>query len=94
MEKSGPVIDGIKYKPIKIKVEKEGESANSWLLVSITEGKNREVKKIMGDLGLKVTRLIRVGFGPFHLGNLGTGMIKEIPMKTLKELVGNKVVLE
>ncbi len=94
LEKSGPIIDGIKYKPIKIKVEKEGESANSWLLVSITEGKNREVKNIMGELGLKVTRLIRIGFGPFHLGNLESGMVKEVPMKTLKELVGNKVRLE
>ena len=94
LEKNGPVIDGIKYKPVKIVVEKEGESTNSWLKVSINEGKNREVKNIMKDLGLEVTRLIRVGFGPFHLGNLGTGMLKEVPMKNLKELIGNNVRLE
>jgi len=93
LSKSGVVIDGIKYKPIKITVDKEGERANSWLKVSITEGKNREVKKIMEDLGLKVTRLIRTGFGPFHLGNLETGALKEVSMKNLKELIGDKVKL-
>lgn len=92
--KDGVVIDGMKYKPIKIIVEKEGERANSWLKVSITEGKNREVKNIMAELGLQVTRLIRTGFGPFHLGNLETGMVKEVPMKTLKEVIGNNVSLE
>ena len=92
--KHGPIINGIKYKPVKIKVEKEGESSNSWLQVSINEGKNREVKNIMGDLGLTVTRLIRTGFGPFHLGKLETGMIKEVPMKNLQELIGNNVKLQ
>ena len=94
LSNNGPVIDGIKYKPVKIVVEKEGESTNSWLRVSINEGKNREVKNIMKDLGLEVTRLIRTGFGPFHLGNLESGMIKEVPMKTLKELIGNNIKLE
>ena len=94
LSKHGPIINGIKYKPLKIKVEKEGESANSWLQVSITEGKNREVKNIMGDLGLTVTRLIRTGFGPFHLGKLESGMLKEIPMKNLQELIGNNIKLQ
>ena len=88
------IIDGIKYIPTKFVVDKEGDGANSWLKVSITEGKNREVKNILGELGLKVTRLIRTGFGPFHLGNLEVGMIKEVPMKTLKEVIGDNIVLE
>lgn len=92
--KSGPTINGIKYKPVKIIVEKEGESTNSWLRVSITEGKNREVKNIMGDLGLKVTRLIRTGFGPFHLGGLESGRVKEIPFKNIVAAIGDKVRLE
>ena len=94
LSKHGPIINGVKYKPLKIKVEKEGESANSWLQVSITEGKNREVKNIMGDLGLTVTRLIRTGFGPFHLGKLESGMLKEVPMKNLEELIGNNIKLQ
>ncbi|MDD2840084.1 MAG: pseudouridine synthase [Rickettsiales bacterium] len=92
--RDGITVAGMRYKPIKIVVEKEGESANSWLKVSITEGKNREVKNIMAELGLQVTRLIRTGFGPFHLGNLETGMIKEVPMENLKEAIGNNVDLD
>ncbi|HSQ97474.1 MAG TPA: pseudouridine synthase [Rickettsiales bacterium] len=92
--KEGVSINGIKYKPIKIIVEKEGESANSWLKVSINEGKNREVKNIMAELGLKVTRLIRTGFGPFHLGNLESGLLKEVPTKTLKDVIGNNIDLD
>ena len=93
--KNGITANGIKYKPLKIVVENESEGkANSWLKVSITEGKNREVKNIMAELGLKVTRLIRTSFGPFHLGNLETGMLKEVPTKVLKEAIGNNVNLD
>lgn len=91
---NGVIIDGIKYKPVRIEVEKEGERANSWLKVSVQEGKNREIKNIMGELGLKVTRLIRTGFGPFQLGSLGVGELKEVPMKVLKELIGENVALQ
>ncbi len=93
LAKNGPIIDGIKYKPLKIKVEKEGDSANSWLQVSLTEGKNREIKNIMSDLGLNVTRLIRTGFGPFHLGKLDTGFVKEATSKALQDAIGNNVDL-
>ena len=94
LSKNGPVIDGIKYKPVKIIVEKESEErANSWLKVSITEGKNREVKKIMENLGLQVTRLIRTGFGPFHLGNLETGIAREIPHDNIVAAIGDNVNL-
>ena len=48
----------------------------------------------MGDLGLTVTRLIRTGFGPFHLGKLESGMLKEVPMKNLQELIGNNIKLQ
>ena len=48
----------------------------------------------MAELGLKVTRLIRTSFGPFHLGNLETGMLKEVPTKVLKEAIGNNVNLD
>lgn len=92
--KDGVSINGMRYKPVKIIVEKEGERANSWLRVSITEGKNREIKNIMAELGLQVTRLIRTGFGPFHLGNLESGMVKEVPMKTLQDVIGTNVDLD
>ena len=55
----------------------------SWASVSLKEGKNREVKRLMEHLGLKVARLIRVQFGPFHLGHLAEGAVEEIPARSL-----------
>ena len=94
IEKYGLTINKIKYKPIKIKIESESESANSWLSVVITEGKNREIKNIMKELGLEVTRLIRVSFGPFKLGKIAKNELVEVPFKDLKELFQDKVKLE
>jgi 23S rRNA pseudouridine2605 synthase len=82
-------IDGVNYGSIKIELEKEG--ANSWLKISLTEGKNREIKKVLQYFGLEVNRLIRISFGPFILGNLATGKIREIPRKTLKDTLGKLI---
>ena len=94
LEKSGVVVNGIKYKPMKKYNEKEGKGTNSWLRISLTEGKNREIKNIMSELGLQVTRLIRISFGPFQLGNLPSSNVVEIPFKTIKELVKNEINLD
>lgn len=93
LAKKGVVIDGIKYAPMKISIEKESDTTNTWLKVVITEGKNREVRKIMEYLRLRVVKLIRVSFGPFHLGNLPKGMVKIVSKKALQAAVGNKVKL-
>jgi len=86
----GVTISGIRYEAVKIEIEKgKEEGANHWLAVSIREGKNREVRKIMDHLGLEVTRLIRVAFGPFPLGKLPRGGIEEIPRRVLRESLGN-----
>jgi radical SAM superfamily enzyme YgiQ (UPF0313 family) len=63
--------------------------ANIWLSVSIREGKNREVRKAMEHIGLQVTRLIRVSFGPFQLGKLPRGGVEEVPRRVLRESLGN-----
>ena len=84
-------IDGIKYGPIKIVVEKDTGTTNKWLKITINEGKNREVRKIMEYYGLKVMKLIRISFGPFHLGSLPLGAIKPVSSKALKESIGNKI---
>lgn len=80
-------IDGIKYGSIKIELEKEG-SFNSWLKVTLKEGKNREIKKVIEHFGLQVNSLIRISFGPFHLGNLAVGQIKTVDNKVLKSFLG------
>lgn len=82
----GVTVKGIRYAPCQIEVERE-QGTNTWVLMTLTEGKNREIRRLMAFFGLPVTRLIRVSYGPFQLGNLPAGAVREIPAKTLKELI-------
>lgn len=88
--KDGVEIDGVRYGPVRASLD-QTQGGNQWITVSITEGKNREIRKLMEHLGLKVNRLIRVAYGPFQLGKLGKGAIEEIPTKQLKEQLGRKL---
>ena len=85
----GVIIDGIEYGPVKAEIESK-QGANTWLTVALTEGKNREIRKIMKYLGLEVSRLIRLSYGPFQLGSLKKGEVKEVSQKVLKEQLGAK----
>ena len=86
---NGVTISGIQYEPVKIAIEESKEDAtNKWLAVTIKEGKNREVRKIMEHLDLQVTRLIRTAFGPFPLGKLPRGAIEEVPKRVLRDSLG------
>ncbi|HBS35973.1 MAG TPA: pseudouridine synthase [Parvularcula sp.] len=85
----GVTIDGVVYKPIRASLD-QTRGANVWITASITEGKNREIRKVMEHLGLTVNRLIRTAFGPFQLGGLETGAVEEVPSKQLKEQLGAK----
>lgn len=78
----GVEIEGIKYAPAKIKFE-SSKNMNHWLLISITEGKNREVRKLLEYSGLTVNRLIRTSYGIFELGKLPVGKTIQIPQKLL-----------
>jgi len=83
----GIEVDGVRYGSIHAKLE-QGERANVWIAVSLTEGKNREVRRVFEAIGLKVNRLIRIGYGPFQLGNLEDGKVEEISPRILKEQLG------
>lgn len=85
--KRGIKIEGVFYKAANIEIEREREF-NSWLKISLQEGKNQEVKKLMEYVGLQVNRLIRTSFGPFHLGKLPIGAVQEISKNTLQESLG------
>jgi 23S rRNA pseudouridine2605 synthase len=82
----GAVVEGVKYGPIDAAVDAKSGS-NTWLSVSLNEGRNREVRKVMAHLELQVTRLIRVAYGPFQLGNLARGEVDEITGKVLREQI-------
>ncbi len=82
--KKGLVVDGIRYKGIEAALDKK-QGDNVWIEVSLTEGKNREVRNIMKALGLEVNRLIRISYGPFHLGQLPKKSVMEIKTSVLKD---------
>src|SRR5258706_14923054 len=83
----GVTLDGVRYGPVMAELER-AKGSYAWAMISLKEGKNREVKRLMEHLGLKVARLIRVSFGPFHLGHLPEGAVDEIPGKVWREQLG------
>jgi 23S rRNA pseudouridine2605 synthase len=84
--KDGLVVEGVAYGPIEAELER-GSGSNVWIRVSITEGKNREVRRVLEHLGLKVNRLIRVSYGPFELGELEAGGVQEVPARQVHRLL-------
>ena len=84
----GCTVDGVRYGPIAAAIDGEKKGANTWLVVSLREGKNREVRRVLEHLGLRVNRLIRTSYGPFQLGALKRGEVDKVPDKVLKEQLG------
>ncbi|MGA9546998.1 MAG: pseudouridine synthase [Rhodomicrobium sp.] len=87
---AGLRTDGVNYGPIEATLERE-KGDNVWITLSIREGKNREVRRIMEHLGLSVNRLIRVSFGPFTLGDIEPGQIEEVKTSVLKDQLGPRL---
>jgi 23S rRNA pseudouridine2605 synthase len=84
---TGATIAGVTYGPIIADIERS-KGVYSWATLSLKEGKNREVKRVMESLGLKVARLIRIAYGPFQLGQLAEGAVEEIPAKLWRPQLG------
>lgn len=80
----GVVVDGVAYGPIETIIDRT-VGYNSWLTVGLREGKNREVRRVFEWLGLPVSRLIRVAYGPFQLGKLERGAVEEVPRRVLRD---------
>lgn len=89
--RQGVTVEGIHYGPIEAQLDRV-QGSNLWLTFAIREGKNREVRRVLGELGLTVTRLIRVSFGPFQLGELAAGEIEEVRTRVLREQLGARLV--
>jgi 23S rRNA pseudouridine2605 synthase len=83
----GVTVDGVKYGPVIADLDRS-KGAYAWAQVSLKEGKNREVKRLMEHLGCKVARLIRTQYGPFHLGHLEEGAVEEIPARLWRQHLG------
>ncbi len=82
----GVTVAGERYGPIEAGLDSR-KGDNCWLTIALKEGRNREVRRVMAHLGLEVSRLIRVAYGPFQLGNLARGEVAEVPAKVLREQV-------
>jgi 23S rRNA pseudouridine2605 synthase len=87
--KDGITVEGVRYGGIDAKLER-AQGANAWINVALSEGKNREVRRVLEALGLKVNRLIRTSYGPFQLGALAPGAVEEIPRRVLRDQLGLK----
>lgn len=88
--KKGKEIEGIQYGPATAQLDKV-QGANCWITISLKEGKNREVKKLLASLGLKVNRLLRLSYGPFALGELKPGELDEIDPQVVADQLGAKM---
>jgi 23S rRNA pseudouridine2605 synthase len=96
--KDGTTIEGVRYGPIEARLDKAQDKAgggrNVWITVTLSEGKNREVRKVLESVGLKVNRLIRLSYGPFALGTLQAGQVEEVGPRVIRELLAGVIADE
>ncbi len=85
--RKGLVIDGERFQPMIVTLDRQ-QGANAWATVGLREGKNREVRRAMEDLGFSVNRLIRISYGPFQLGNLAAGAVEEVRRRVMRDQLG------
>ncbi len=91
--KDGIAVDGVLYGSIEATLDRT-QGSNVWLTMGLREGKNREIKNVLGALGLDVNRLIRISYGPFQLGDLPEGHVVEVRGRTLRDQLGPRLIEE
>ncbi|MEO0344196.1 MAG: pseudouridine synthase [Pseudomonadota bacterium] len=88
--RKGITVDGEDFLGMNVQIDRQ-QGANAWLTVALKEGKNREIRRAMDYIGLRVNRLIRVSYGPFQLGDLDSGEIKELSNRAIRDQLGKIV---
>lgn len=83
----GVTVEGVHYGPIKVEVERQ-QGSNVWLKMTLHEGKNREIRRVLSHFNVEVNRLIRLSYGPFHLAKLPIGGVEEVEPKALENALG------
>ncbi len=83
----GMVVEGQRFRPMDVSIDRQ-QGANAWLTVGLREGKNREIRRAMEAVGFPVSRLIRISFGPFRLGDLAAGAVEEVKPRVLRDQLG------
>jgi 23S rRNA pseudouridine2605 synthase len=89
--KDGIAVDGVLYGSIEATLDRT-QGSNVWITMGLREGKNREIKNVLGALGLDVNRLIRISYGPFQLGELPERSVVEVRGRTLREQLGPRLI--
>ncbi|CCM74582.1 pseudouridine synthase [Rhizobium mesoamericanum] len=89
--KDGIAVDGVLYGSIEATLDRT-QGSNVWLTMGLREGKNREIKNVLGALGLDVNRLIRISYGPFQLGDLPERDVVEVRGRTLRDQLGPRLI--
>ncbi|MBP2547863.1 23S rRNA pseudouridine2605 synthase [Neorhizobium galegae] len=91
--KDGIAVDGVLYGAIDATLDRT-QGHNVWITMGLREGKNREIKNVLGALGLEVNRLIRLSYGPFQLGDLPEGQVVEVRGRMLRDQLGPRLIEE
>lgn len=91
--KEGIAVDGVLYGAIDATLDRK-QGHNAWITMGLREGKNREIKNVLGALGLEVNRLIRISYGPFQLGDLPEGQVVEVRGRMLRDQLGPRLIEE
>ncbi len=85
--RAGITVAGERFQPMTATLDRQ-QGANAWLTIGLREGKNREIRRALDDIGLTVNRLIRISYGPFQLGDLKLGTVEEVRRRILRDQLG------
>ncbi|WP_096873165.1 pseudouridine synthase [Phaeobacter piscinae] len=85
--RQGLVIEGERFQPMTVALDRQ-QGANAWLTIGLREGKNREIRRAIEDIGFTVNRLLRLSYGPFQLGSLKPGEVEELRPRVVRDQLG------